>query len=93
MDEAILCPFKVGQRIHELANGAIFHDIQDGDNRMVMRPTLDPMRPDATVTAITDKGFTYQYTHPLPFGRAAWGQMMTGGECYPEGYQYWVGVD
>lgn len=37
---------------------------------------------EATVTALTPRGFVYQYDHPVPFGRAQWGQMQTGGECY-----------
>jgi len=88
MNESIPCPFRVNQRIHELAPVAFF-----GEWGMGTKPSIDETRPDATVTAITDKGFTYVYDTPVPHGRAAWGQMMTGGECYPEGYRYWVGVD
>lgn len=47
----------------------------------------------ATVTAITERGFTYEYLNPVSFGRAAWGQVMTGGECFERGYQYWVAAE
>lgn len=88
MSEVIPCPFKVGQRIHELDPVTFYSEWGMGT-----KPSIDLTLPDATVTAITDKGFTYVYDHPVPIGRAAWGQMMTGGECYPQGYGFWVGVD
>ncbi len=41
-----------------------------------------------TVTGHTEHGFTYEYDYPIPFGRASWGQYLTGGEnfcdVYPE---------
>lgn len=37
---------------------------------------------EATVTALTERGFKYDYDHPVPFGRAQWGQMQIGGEVY-----------
>lgn len=87
------CPFKAGQRIRpQRCLGAftsnrvlVYHfPFEFGD---------DPTQPDATVTAITEKGFAYEYDNLVPFGRAAWGEMMVGGECYPEGYAYWRAVD
>ena len=57
------------------------------------RSTLDSSKPDAIVTAASEQGFTYEYDRPIPFGRAAWGEMMIGGDCYPEGYAYWWAVD
>ena len=80
------CPFKVGDRVHELSPHVVY--APDGPHQL-----LDTSRPDAIVTALTERGFSYDYTHPIPHGRAAWGQMMTGGECFPEGYGYWMKVD
>jgi hypothetical protein len=82
------CPFKVGDRVHELAPLTIY--CQWGMGKDLVR---DETRPDAIVTGVTERGFTYEYTCPIPHGRAAWGQMMVGGECFPEGYGYWVKVD
>ena len=42
----------------------------------------DPYATEATVTKLTKRGFAYEYDHPIPFGRAAWGQMSTGGELF-----------
>jgi len=39
-------------------------------------------RRESTVTELTQRGFKYEYDTPQPFGRAAWGQQMTGGEVY-----------
>ncbi len=44
--------------------------------------------PAATVTAITASGFTYEFDTPVSF-IPRWGMSFVGGECYPEGYQYW----
>lgn len=85
--EAPSCPFAVGQRIHERSPTVFYSEFGEG-----LRLELDPTRPDAIVTALTERGFSYEYLTPVPFGRAAWGQMMTGGEYFPEGYQYWVAV-
>lgn len=37
---------------------------------------------EATVTELTPRGFKYVYDHPVPFGRAQWGQQAIGGEVY-----------
>lgn len=86
------CPFKVGQRIHEQRSVWAYSNTENV-SLASLRFELDPTKPDATVTAITAKGFTYEYDNPIPFGRAAWGEMTMGGECYPEGYIYWRAVD
>lgn len=72
------CPFKVGDRIHELRFDTI---------RRIW--TKDEFKPDATVTAITAKGFDYRYDHIVPIGPARWGGWCEGGECYPEGFRFW----
>ncbi len=88
------CPFKVGDCIHEIrpfsANVA-GPMILDGLWQLLDLAALplDSTKPDATVTEITDKGFKYTYDYPIPFGRAAWGMMQDGGECYPEAYKFW----
>lgn len=70
------CPFKVGDKIHEVdASGA-----------------LDVSKPDAMVTEITEKGFKYNYDTPFPIGRIAWGELAVGGECYPLGIRFWKKV-
>lgn len=40
----------------------------------------------STVTGHTERGFTYEYDYPVPFGRAAWGQQTTGGEHFTDVY-------
>jgi len=45
-------------------------------------------QPAATVTAITDTGFAYEFDTPVPF-IARWGMEFLGGECYPAGYEFW----
>lgn len=37
---------------------------------------------EATVTALTPRGFKCEYDNPVPFGRAAWGMMATGDEVF-----------
>lgn len=96
------CPFKVGDRIHELwctGGYALFTEVEQLLDRDA-KPTkelrymeLDPTKPDATVIAITERGFTYRYDTPVPIGRAAWGTWTEGGECFPEGYMYWEKVE
>lgn len=41
---------------------------------------------ESTVTSHTERGFTYEYDEPIPFGRAAWGQQTTGGEHFVDVY-------
>lgn len=81
------CPFKVGDRIYEL-NAWRLYNGPDVDECSPSN-TLDLSKPDATVTAVTEKGFMYVYDTPVPHGRHEWGQMMVGGGCFPEGYAYW----
>lgn len=84
----IPCPFQVGDRIHELiATPGHYDDADPAGSYQILR--LDSSRPDATVTEITPEGFTYEYDTPFVMGRAEWGQMCTGGICFPEGYEYW----
>lgn len=85
MSELTPCPFKVGQRIHER--------IATYFRGMEWAIQIDETKPDAIVTGITEQGFTYEYIRPVIIGRAAWGQVATGGECYPEGYRFWVVVE
>ncbi len=88
------CPFKVGDRVHELRSlGVITRDLLDAVAFGQALPDLDPTKPDATVTALTVRGFEYRYDHPIPFGRAADGCVAHGGTCYPEGYRFWRKVD
>ena len=49
----------------------------------------DPFKPDATVTALTARGFTYRYDRPISVGRAQWGWTQTEGEVYEEGLHVW----
>ena len=93
MREGIMCPFKVGQRIHELTSEGFVSGWPEPFAIVPGKTVFDLSRPDAIITAITDRGFTYEYSSPVPHGRIAWGEMVTGGECFPEGYRYWVSVD
>jgi hypothetical protein len=77
------CPFQVGDRIHELAPVLSYQD------EVVPTDLLDPTKPDATVTEITEYGFAYRYDFRIPIGRAEWGTWTEGGECYSEGFPYW----
>lgn len=91
MSAAFECPFKVGDRIHELLSFAIYLGPRAEEARRFVPPPmeLDPSKPDATVTAINTNGFAYTYDCPVPIGRAAWGSYTEGGQCYPEGFAYW----
>ncbi len=89
----MICPFKVGDRVHELRVPGVFtRDLMDISLELPL-PELDPSKPDATVTALTARGFEYRYDKPIPFGRAADGCVAHGGTCYPEGYRFWRLVD
>lgn len=88
------CPFKVGDRIHELRCKPVY------SHQSIKAPwveavagelefELDPIKPDATVTAITPLGFEYKYDCRVPIGRAQWGTYTEGGECYVDGFIYW----
>ena len=77
------CPFQVGDRIHELAPVLSYRD------DVVPINLLDPTKPDATVTEITECGFAYSYDCKVPIGRAAWGTWTEGGECFENGFSYW----
>lgn len=82
------CPFQVGDRIREQETFPGYYDDADPEHSyQILRD--HPTHPDATVTAITSDGFAFEYDTPVPMGRVQWGQMCTGGECYPEGYQFW----
>ncbi len=54
---------------------------------------LDESKPDATVTALTTRGFEYRYDQPHPIGRAQWGTWCNGGECFELGFHLWRKVD
>lgn len=86
------CPFSVGDRIHE--RQSVWTYAADPDEAALVEPEweLDPTKPDATVTALTTRGFEYTYDHRIPVGRAPEGTWTDGGECYPEGYHLWVKV-
>lgn len=84
------CPFSVGDTIHEISSiGYTTTDIGSPFDEDLSPPTLDESRPDAVVTALTERGFAYEYAYPTPIGRAEWGQMLTGGECFVDGYYRW----
>lgn len=87
----MICPFQVGDRIHELRGvpvlGSSFAEVAYKINHPAFE--LDPMKPDATVTEITERGFKYTYDEDVPIGRAAWGTWCEGGECFEAGFQYW----
>jgi len=92
------CPFQVGDRIHEMAptGGYVRFVLTDeGITEDASHYTFLPdwSKPDATVTAIIENGFTYEYDYPIPHGRAEWGEMCTGGDCYPEGYRFWRKIE
>lgn len=96
----IPCPFKVGDRVHELVGHCSYSRFYiDEEGRFValedskLHFELDTSKPDATVTAITETGFAYLYDYPIPIGPARWGTETESGECYPEGYRYWRKLD
>ncbi len=86
------CPFKVGDRIHEIE----FRGVTTSLGATADRPfedsytwELHPNRPDAIVTELTERGFCYRYDSRVPIGRAAWGTWTEGGECFEDGFQFW----
>ena len=88
------CPFQVGDCIHELreiafvarAEGIMHFPPIPGKG--ILLDELDPSKPDATVTALTERGFTYRYDHPIQFVRPDWGTT-DGGECFEGGFHLW----
>ncbi len=106
------CPFKIGDRIHELVCFPMLEVPTYGDVIAMERffspierehPATDkwkmpefesdPMKPDATVTAITERGFTYRYDCRVPIGRLAWNTWVEEGECYEAGFHMWRKVE
>ena len=86
------CPFQVGDRIHELRTpGVLTRDMLDTLFGQPL-PELDTAKPDATVTALTSRGFTFRYDHPIQWGRPEWGQVQEG-EVYEEGFRGWRKVE
>jgi hypothetical protein len=85
----IECPFKVGDRIHEMRTQGGFSHGPEYPVEAPIQWEFDSAKPDATVTALTARGFTYRYDHPIPIGRAAWGTTTEGGECFEGGFAYW----
>lgn len=86
------CPFEVGDRIHELrCCGYNLSLGPSAEQPFIDEPllTLDDCRPDATVTALTERGFKYRYDCRVPIGRAQWGTYTEGGECFEAGFLYW----
>lgn len=87
------CPFEVGDRVHELLYTPTNVDIRLTDEgrltgTMDHIPTLDPFKPDATVTTLTARGFIYRYDQPIQFVRPDWGTT-DGGEVFEEGFHMW----
>lgn len=89
------CPFKVGDRIHEVT----FTGVSTSLGASAERPftdsytwELDSTKPDATVTEITTRGFCYRYDERVPIGRAQWGTWTEGGECFEGGFLFWKKV-
>ncbi len=83
-------PFQVGDRIHEVSYPPYIKTSLDDEVSPL--PERDPTVPDATVTALTERGFTYRYDHSIQFVRPDWGTT-NGGECYEGGFQLWRKVD
>lgn len=85
------CPFQVGDRIHEFRCLPVLASSFAEVVYKIENPQfeLDPTKPDATVTAITERGFIYRYDTKVPVGRAEWGTWTEGGECYSEGFACW----
>ncbi len=86
------CPFKVGDRIHEIQFGGISTSLGATAERPFEDSYIwefDRARPDATVTELTERGFKYRYDERVPIGRAAWGTWTEGGECFEGGFQFW----
>lgn len=83
------CPFQVGDRIHEVE--PVWTYCSEAGDDVLVEPEyeLDPTKPDATVTALTARGFTYRYDRPITVGRVAWGQTTQEGECYEDGFHLW----
>lgn len=84
----MICPFKVGDRIHEVRAQAGFGHGPEYPVESEPVWELDESKPDATVTALTARGFAYRYDRPIQFVRPDWG-MAQGGEVYEEGFQFW----
>ena len=80
------CPFKVGDRIHEVQipgvviTGAAVYDglYQSFDSSSC---PLDSFKPDATIISLTPSGFAYRYDRPIFLG-------LTEGEV-SEGWLHW----
>ena len=86
-------PFQVGDRIHELRYLPTYsHSLEEACKQFVQWE-IDTSKPDATVTALTEKGFTYTYDRPVPIGRAQWGTYAEGGECFEGGFQFWRKIE
>lgn len=85
----ITCPFKVGDRIHEVQSAWTYYSEPDASALVEPEWELDPTKPDATVTELTERGFKYRYDCKVPIGRAQWGTWTEGGECFENGFIYW----
>jgi hypothetical protein len=86
------CPFKVGDKVHEVRQPGVFtRDMMDIPLEQSL-PELDPSKPDATVTALTARGFTYRYDRPIQFNRPYWGTTQEG-EVFEEGFHWWRKVE
>ncbi len=91
------CPFKVGDRIHGVRTQGVNVAgpmVLDGLWQLLDPASfeLDSATPDATVTALTARGFTYRYDHPIQFVRPDWGTMQEG-EIFEGGFQFWRKVN
>lgn len=84
----MICPFKIGDRVHELRNRGVFTRRLEAGFDIPLQWELDMTKPSATVTEITERGFKYEYDDPVPF-IPRWGMTFLGGECFEEGFQYW----
>lgn len=87
--EPVQCPFKVGDRVHEVCAQVGFGMGPEYPVETPIQWELDSTKPDATVTELTLAGFIYVYDRPVPIGRAQWGTFTEGGECYEGGFPYW----
>lgn len=75
-----VCPFKVGDRIHEL--------MWIGSSKGYFQQFITS-KPDATVTRVTEQSFQYEYVEKMRV-HANEDRYYTGGECYPGGYHTWA---
>ena len=88
----MICPFKVGDRVFQLcARGGFGYGPEyPVESELVLE--RDPTYPEATIIAITTRGFEYRYDKPIQFVRPDWGTTQAG-EVYEGGFHWWRKVE